>query len=70
MLDISRELNNSEYNKEPVFYCKHCLSLNIRSISGMDYCDKCSATDIEQCHIEEWENLYVQKYGHKFLDNF
>lgn len=70
MLDIRRELNNNEYNKEPVFYCKHCLSLNIRSISGMDYCDKCSSTDIEQCNIEEWENLYIQKYGHKFLDNF
>jgi hypothetical protein len=70
MLDISRELSNNEYNKEPVFYCKHCLSLKIRSVSGMDYCDSCSATDIEQCNIEDWENMYKHKYGHKFLDNF
>lgn len=70
MNSISKELNNLEYNKEPVFYCKHCLSLNIRTVSNMDYCDNCGATDTEQCLIEDWEKMYIHKYGHKFLDNY
>lgn len=70
MENIRKILNDNEYNKEPVFYCKHCLSLKIRTVSGMDYCDNCSATDVECCNIEDWENLYTQRYGHKFLDNF
>lgn len=34
----------------------------------MDYCDACNSTNIEQCHIEEWEKMYQEKYGHKLLD--
>ena len=25
-----------EYNKEPVFYCKHCLSLKIKMVPNME----------------------------------
>ena len=56
---------NSEYNKEPVFYCKHCLSLNIRHIPRIEdseYCDECGATSIAEGSIEDWESLYIQKY--------
>lgn len=61
----------SEYDSEPVFYCNHCLSLKIRSIPNIEdseYCDKCCSTDIKQTSIREWEKLYVQKYGHKFIE--
>lgn len=61
-----------EYNSLPVFYCKHCLSLKIRDVPYMedsDYCDDCSSTDIGQCNIEEWEELYKNKYGFKYLSN-
>ena len=63
----------NDYNSEPVYYCKHCLSLRVRNVPGMsdsDYCDDCCSTDIAQCNIEEWENMYVQKYGHKFIDRY
>lgn len=59
-----------QYNNEPVFYCKNCLSLKIKTItavSGLDYCDECGSTDIEQTHIEEWRRLYRQRYGFDFL---
>lgn len=56
-----------DYNSEPVFYCKECLSLNIKSIAGTEFCDECSSTDIGQCSIEEWEQMYLNKFGHKFL---
>lgn len=64
---------NSDYNKEPVYYCTKCLSLRIRDVEGMDdatYCDKCCATDVAQCTIEEWDSLYKAKYGHSYLENF
>ena len=31
----------SKYNDEDVFYCSHCLSLNIRYIDDIDYCEDC-----------------------------
>lgn len=66
-------INNNQYNSEPVFYCKSCLSLKVRHIPELEnsnYCDNCSGTDIGQCSIEEWENMYEQKYGHKFLEKY
>jgi len=56
------------YNDIPVFYCKKCLSLNIKSVIGMDYCSDCNSTNIEQCHIEEWEKMYQERYGYKLLE--
>lgn len=45
----------SQYEDEPVFYCKHCHSLRIMVGDGFgDYCDDCGSTDIGQCHINEW----------------
>lgn len=60
-----------DYDSIPVYYCKQCLSLKIKgvpSIPGMDYCDECNSTNIEQTSIEEWEKLYQQRYGYKFLE--
>lgn len=64
-------IDKSEYNNEPVYYCKHCLSLKIRNvpmIEDSDYCDECGSTNIGQCSIEEWEKMYKERYGFKFLD--
>lgn len=63
-------LKPEDYNNEPVFYCENCLSLRIRGIDDFGYCDECSSTDIGQCSIEEWENLYQARFGHKYLDEF
>lgn len=35
-----------------------------------EYCDDCGSTDIATSHIEEWEKLYINKYGHSFLENY
>lgn len=60
----------SDYNDEPVFYCKHCLSLKIRDAGLPDllYCDDCGSADVLQTSIEEWEKMYKDKHGFKFLD--
>lgn len=65
--------NKEEYNAEPVFYCKHCLNLKIRGIPFMEdseYCDECGSTDIVQCDIHEWQELYKNKYGHYYLEEY
>lgn len=65
--------NCNEYNDIPVFYCRHCLSLKIRSIPYVrdsDYCDECGSTDVLECHIDEWRELYKKRFGHEFLENY
>ena len=67
------ENKREAYNNEPVFYCKHCLSLKVKSVPGMeelDYCDDCGATAIAQTDIETWRQLYRQKFGFDYLDKF
>ena len=56
-----------QYNDEPVFYCSHCLSLNVQTIEGLDYCSACGTTVIESGHIEEWQEKYKNRYGEEFL---
>lgn len=73
MSDLNRKNLPDDYNKQPVLYCKHCLSLKIRnipSIDDSDYCDECGSTNIQECSIEEWENLYKNRYGHKYLEEY
>ena len=60
--------DNSNYNDERVFWCKRCLSLKIKSEDGLDYCDECGCADIGESSFEEWENMYVKRYGRKFTD--
>lgn len=65
--------NKDDYNNEPILYCKRCLSLKIRNIptiDNSDYCDNCSSTEIGECSIEEWEKMYQERFGHKYLDEY
>lgn len=60
---------SSEYNNEPVCFCKKCLSLKVLRIDDEDcYCEDCGSTDIGQTSIEDWDIRYQKMYGHKFLD--
>lgn len=61
-----------DYNEEPVFFCKSCLSLKIKTVaigSDLDYCDECGSTDIGESHIEEWSRLYRERHGCDYIDN-
>lgn len=65
--------DKKEFNDEPVFYCKNCLSLKIKTVPGMielDYCDDCGSTDISKTDIETWRQLYKDRFGFDYLDKF
>lgn len=61
-------MEKEEFNKESVFYCVHCLSLAIKQIQGLDFCDNCGSTAIADANIKEWEEMYMKRYGKKFIN--
>lgn len=63
--------DKQDYNSEPVYYCKHCLSLKVRDagLPELLYCDECGSANILTASIEEWEQMFKEKHGFKFLDS-
>lgn len=65
-------MNREEsYDDEPVYYCKRCLSLNIRQmpcVKDQDYCGECWASEVGTASIEEWKEMYRKKYGHDYVE--
>lgn len=68
-----------DYNNVPVTYCKVCLSIQIKVIEfekkhpkdecrDVDFCPGCGNTDVDKVPIGEWEEMYEEKYGEKFLN--
>lgn len=67
------KLEKEDYNKEPVLYCKNCMSLRIVDlpyIEDSDYCDECGSTDIATTDIHTWEQLYEKQYNHKYIEKY
>ena len=73
MEELKSNFDNGKYNSIPVFYCKHCLSLKIKTVDEsidteyLDFCADCGSTEIGQTDIHTWEKMYEQKYGKNFL---
>lgn len=70
MRELSKDSIESQYNDEPVYYCKNCLSLYIVSLDAFNpdegcYCENCSKTDIGITDIFSYRELYFNKY-HKY----
>lgn len=59
-----------DYNAEPVLYCSKCYSLKIVHEDAIhsDCCGKCGCSDLQTSSIEEWESLFKNRYGHKFVE--
>jgi hypothetical protein len=70
-LNMLTEKDN--FNNEKITYCKTCLSIKIKTIElkdtdkKVDYCIDCSNTPMGEAHISEWEDLYEERYGERFL---
>lgn len=67
------KLEEQAYNDIPVHYCERCLSLKIRFVQGLnnsEYCDDCGSTVVNTAHIEQWRQLFKDKYGYDHLENY
>lgn len=63
------ENKKQEYNAEPVFYCEHCLSLKVMVLDqAINYCEDCGSTETQEAHIDEWDELYKNRYGKSYLN--
>lgn len=57
------------YDNMPVSYCEKCLSLAIVEEEGYDICSQCREDKfLTAPNIFQWEELFVEKYGIKYLD--
>ena len=62
-----KDITAEEYNQEPVYYCPHCLSLNIKQLSEfVDYCANCGCTDVETTDIFTWRKMYKERFNKDF----
>lgn len=55
---------------DPVFFCQHCLDLKIMSATNThpSYCGICGNLDIITTSFQFWEDLYLEEYGRKYLE--
>lgn len=67
---MARQDKNKDFDSEPVTYCARCYSLKIvhEDSIGMDCCEDCGSSDLKTSSFEEWEKLYKERYGHKFVE--
>lgn len=60
----------AEYNSEPIYFCKHCLSLKVMNESrlpDLEYCGECGSTNVDITDIDTWQKMYEKKYGFNYL---
>lgn len=60
----------SKYDNEPVYFCRHCLSLDIRAMDDYDYCNHCGSMSVDKTDLERWEELYQLRYGKKLISKY
>lgn len=53
--------NKTNYDEEPVYYCKKCNSLKILEVDDVLYCAECGSTEIDTTNIYDWQNLKSNK---------
>ena len=66
-----KHLTKEIYNSVPVYYCQHCLSLKIKTVEGIarsEYCCECGSTTINSAKIWDWEQMFYNRYGYKYLE--
>lgn len=69
-------MGKNKYDEIPIIYCKSCLSLHIENYSSNleeypeegviddnDFCKTCGSTNIGYTTIDEWEQMYIKRYG-------
>lgn len=67
---MTKKTKIEEYDSEPVTFCSRCYSLNIKYDDSLDLdcCGECGCTDFKTAPITEWEELFKNRFGHKFVE--
>lgn len=67
-MDTPKKEVTNDYDSEPVCYCARCYSLKIKFEEAIDAdcCADCGSSDIASSTIEDWEQLYLKRYGHRY----
>lgn len=67
---MSKQDKIKEYDEEPVVFCSRCYSLKIihEDVFDSDCCGECGCTDVKTSSFKEWERLFKNRYGHKFVE--
>ncbi len=61
-MEEKKDKGHSEYDDEPVYYCRRCLSLRIMTMKGCgDYCDRCGGVSIGTTSIHEYERMKARR---------
>jgi len=65
---MSNKEKPDDYDLEPVRYCARCYSLKVKYEDAIESecCAECGSTDIQESSIEQWEQRYERRYGHKY----
>ena len=60
-------MKKNKYDSISVIACRKCLSLKVVEEETI-FCAKCGNTTLIKCpDIFEWERLYKEMHGHKFI---
>lgn len=67
---MTHQNKSNDYDEEPIKYCTRCYSLKIgyEDMTDTEYCMECGCSDISESSIYDWEMLYENRYGHKFVN--
>lgn len=59
-----------DFNSDPVIFCSKCYSLKIihEDTVNSDCCGECGCSDLSTSTIDEWEKLYKNRYGHRYIE--
>lgn len=71
ILKTKIKMDRDSYDEEPVYYCRRCLSLRIGQVpmvTDKSYCEDCGTIDIATTSFEQWDEMYVERYGHHFME--
>jgi hypothetical protein len=71
ILKTKIKMDRDSYDDEPVYYCRRCLSLRIGQVpmvTDKSYCEDCGTIDIAITSFEQWDEMYVERYGHHFME--
>ena len=72
VLKTKIKMTTDSYDEEPVYYCRRCLSLKICQVpmvADKSYCEDCGTIDVATTSFEEWDEMYVERYGHHFMES-